>query len=253
MTPFEKIIICINGRMNRISQSKQCFETAFNALSNFLGNRNCFLCHQSSEVLVCKCCIRESALPLFPLPGHNLLDYPKVSTNLLTPAYESLIALGRYEGILKGLINQLKFSRQPLAAKVLVTLFCQYLGTRLTIKQNIPDALVPIPLSKLRHTHRQFNQSRLLSQALAEHFGIVSYDLLNRVKHTKQQSRLNKEDRQSNIRNAFAVRGKFEFQSIAIVDDVITTGATVNEACLAIQEAYPDAQISVWCMATTIR
>ena len=239
--------------MGRIIQSKQTIQHAFDAFSNFLGHRSCFLCHQSSKQLVCECCIRESKLPLFPLPGHNLLDYPIVSENLHTPAYESLIALGQYQGILKGLINQLKFSRQTLAAKVLVTLFCHYLGPRLIIKQNIPDALVPIPLSRLRHIHRQFNQSRLLSQALAEHFGIVSYDVLKRVKHTKQQSRLNKEDRQHNIRNAFAVRGQYDFQSIAIVDDVITTGATVNEACLTIQEAYPDAQISVWSMAATIR
>lgn len=239
--------------MSQFNQSKLTFKQAFKTFSNFIGHRNCFLCHQSSEELVCECCIRESALSLFPLPGHNLLDYPKVSKNLITPAYESLIALGEYKGILKGLINQLKFSRQPLAAKVLVALFCHYLSERLSIKQDIPDALVPIPLSRLRHIHRQFNQSRLLSQALAEHFGISSYDLLKRVKHTKQQSRLSKEDRQNNIKNAFAVRGHFSFHSIAIVDDVITTGATVNEACLAIQEAYPDAQISVWCMATTIR
>lgn len=235
------------------SESKELIKQIFTKLATFIGHRSCFLCHQSSIELVCECCLFETVLPLFPVPGHNLLDYPKVSDNLLIPAYESLIVMGKYEGVLKGLINQLKFSGQPLAAKVLASLFCHYLGPRLSIKQQIPDAVVPIPLSGLRHINRQFNQSRLLSQALAKHFGIENYDLLKRIRHTKQQSRLSKEDRQLNIRNVFAVREEFNFESIAIIDDVITTGATVNEACLAIQGAYPDAHINVWCMAATMR
>jgi ComF family protein len=229
------------------------FNQVFATLAKFIGHRTCFLCHQSSHELVCKCCLFESVLPLFPVPGHNLLDYPKVAENIVTPAFESLIVLGEYEGVLKGLINQLKFSRQTLAAEVLVALFSHYLGARLSIKQQIPDAVVPIPLSNIRHINRQFNQSRLLSQALAKSFGIVSYDLLERTRYTKQQSRLNKEDRQHNIQNAFAIKGLYDFESIAIVDDVITTGATVNEACLVIQEAYPDAHVNVWCMAATMR
>jgi len=222
-------------------------------IGSFIGHRACFLCHQSSTELVCKCCLDEAVLPLFPMPGHNLLDYLPVADNLVTPAYTSLIALGEYGGILKGLINRLKFSRQTLAAEVLITLFCQYLQARLSVKQEIPDVLVPIPLSSIRHINRQFNQSRLLSQGLAKRLGVKSYDLLTRARHTKQQSRLDKEDRQHNIRNAFAVKGQYQFSSVAIVDDVITTGATVNEAALAIQEAYPEADVQVWCMAATIR
>lgn len=239
--------------MNKPKKSEAILNQVIAKIANFIGHRSCFLCHQSSSELVCRCCMAETVLPLFPLPGHNLLDYPKVSDNLLTPAYESLIVLGRYEGVLKGLVNQLKFSRQTLAAEVLVALFCQYLGPRLCIKQDLPDALVPIPLNSIRHINRQFNQARLLSQALAKNFGIESYDLLKRTRYTKQQSSLNKEDRQQNIRNAFAVATQYKFESIVIVDDVITTGATVNEACLAIQEAYPDAHVNVWCMAATMR
>jgi ComF family protein len=222
-------------------------------VSNIVGHRSCFVCHQSSLLLVCECCLHETKLPMFPVPGHNLLEYPKVYDNLVPPAYESLIALGNYDGILKGLINQLKFSSKPLAAKVLAEFFAFYLGPRMRMQQSIPDALVPIPLSNRRHVSRQFNQSRLLSLALAAHFGIRSIDGLKRIKYTKQQSKLDRDDRQRNIKQAFVLNDAIVVSSIAIVDDVITTGATVNEACATIKQTYPDISVSVWCMAATLR
>jgi ComF family protein len=222
------------------------------AVSDVIGNRCCFLCHQTSLLLVCKCCLHETKLPLFPAPGHNLLDYPPVYDNLVPAAYESLIALGEYSGVLKGLINQLKFSSKPLAAQVLGELFTAYLGPRMRMHHSIPEALVPIPLANRRHVKRQYNQSRLLSCALANHFNIKSIDGLKRIKHTHQQSTLDRADRQLNIRQAFAIHQPLDVGSIAIVDDVITTGATVNEACATIQQAYPDISVSVWCVAATI-
>lgn len=201
---------------------------------------------------MCKCCLHEARLPLFPVPGHNLLDYPKVYDNLVPPAYENLVALGEYEGIIKGLINQLKFSGKPLAAEVLACFFKQYLGPRLSIQQALPDALVPIPLSNKRHISRQYNQARLLSSCLASYFGIATIDGLKRNKHTAQQSSLDRHDRQLNIKNAFSIHKDITVDSIAVVDDVITTGATVNEACLTLQHAYPHLKINVWCMAATM-
>lgn len=222
-------------------------------ISNIIGHRNCFICHQTSLTLVCECCLSEAQLPIFPVPGHNLLDYPKVYDNLVPPAYESLMALGEYSGILKGLINQLKFSSKPLAADVLVEFFTFYLGPRLRVQQAIPEALVPIPLSNTRHISRQYNQARLLSCQLAAHFGIKSIDALKRTKYTQQQSTLDRQDRQHNIKQAFSIHKAIDLESIALVDDVITTGATVNEACLTLQQAYPDLSISVWCMAAALR
>jgi ComF family protein len=222
-------------------------------IANIVGNQNCFVCHQSSLLLVCECCLSETRLPLFPVPGHNLLDYPKVYDNLVVPAYENLLAIGTYEGVLKGLINQLKFSSKPLAAKVLAEFFNFYLGPRIRIQQIVPDALIPIPLSNRRHIGRQYNQARLLAYELAGYFDITCIDGLKRIKYTQQQSRLNKDDRQANIKEAFAINESFNVTSVAIIDDVITTGATVNEACITIQKAFPDTSVSVWCMAATLR
>jgi len=225
----------------------------FGQIQTQIGHSHCYLCRQASRTLVCDFCMQQAVLPLFPSPGHNLLEYPRVYKHLKPPAYERLFALGKYEGILAGLVNQLKFSKQPLAARVLSDFFIEYLGLRLSINASIPDALVPIPLGHLRYMGREYNQSRLLAQAIAAELGIECIDGLQRIKHTKQQSRLNKEDREDNIRHAFAVNQPINVESIALIDDVVTTGATINEACLCIQEAYPDLRISVWAMAVTMK
>lgn len=227
--------------------------SAITYLQSTIGHRHCFICKQASHTLLCDHCASDTILPLFPSPGHNLLDYDLVYKNLAPPAYEGLYSLGKYEGVLAGLINQLKFSNQAIAADVLSAFFVKYLGLRLSINNTLPDALVPIPLSHMRYMHRQYNQSRLLSKQLANEFGIASIDGLKRVKHTKQQSRLNKEERQSNIENAFALNLPIEVDSIALVDDVVTTGATINEACKCLHETYPDLRISIWSLAITMK
>lgn len=233
-------------------QKHNIFTIILARIAHIVGHRNCFICHQNSLQLVCECCLSDTHLPLFPVPGHNLLDYPIVYDNLVPPAYEYLVALGEYEGILKGLINQLKFSSKPLAAEVLGLFFNQYLGPRLNVQQSLPDALVPIPLSTRRHLSREYNQSRLVASALASHFGIETIDALKRNKHTAQQSSLDRYDRQLNIQQAFSINKAINVSSIAIVDDVITTGATVNEASITLQNAYPDLRVSVWCIAATL-
>lgn len=222
------------------------------SLANFIGHRQCYLCQQTSRDLICYYCMRDTVLPLFPSPGHNLLEYKKVSKHLLSPHYESLQALGAYDGILSGLINQLKFANKTIAADVLVKLFTHYLAQRLIFFNLVPDAFIPVPLSNLRYVSRQYNQSRLLAQNLAEYFSCDCADLLERVKHTKQQSQLNKHERESNVANAFAVKQNISYKSIVLVDDVVTTGATINEACKILRQHSPDLSISVWAMAITL-
>lgn len=217
-----------------------------------LSHTHCFVCRQSSSDLVCKYCKQDTSIPLFPVPGHNLLDYQAVYKHLVTPHYEGLFALGSYSGILVGLINQLKFGGKPLAADVLSGFFYQYLHLRMLFTNNLPDALVPIPLSKLRYLKREYNQSRLLAQKLGEYFDIPVIDALERTRHTKQQATLGKEQRLTNINSAFKLVTDITVNSVAVVDDVVTTGATVNAACEKIQLKHPDISISVWCMAVTL-
>lgn len=227
-------------------------------IGHAISHRNCYICKQSSIDLICTYCIKDTSLPIFPSPGHNLLDHSLVLNNLVEPAYNDLHAIGEYEGVLVGLINQLKFGAKPIAADVLACFFHQYLSSRLELNQALPDLLIPIPLSKLRYLKREYNQARLLTQRLGQKFDVPICDALVRRRHTKQQSSLSREQRLTNVESAFSLQAPHHqalsnIDSVAIVDDVITTGATINEACKAIQMEYPDLIVSAWCMAIATR
>jgi len=104
------------------------------------------------------------------------------------------------------------------------------------IKNNILDenaVLIPIPLHSTRARERGYNQSYLLCQALATETGFtIENHALKRIRYTSSQTKLTAAERQQNVKNAFVVtdREKIVDKTIVLVDDVITTGATMN-AC----------------------
>lgn len=221
-------------------------------LSTLLQNRHCYICRQSSQTLVCHYCLEDCILPLFPSPGHNLLEHNAIYTNLCPPAYEGLYALGKYEGILQTLINRLKFSNQAIAAKVLAQFFERYIVRILEAKQRLPDALVPIPLSISRHISREYNQAALIAKELSNLSNIEYLDVLAKTTHTPQQSSLSREERLQNVKGVYRVKDKIKVNKIALIDDVVTTGSSCNEACSAILKAYPDVNIDIWCIAISM-
>lgn len=93
--------------------------------------------------------------------------------------------------------------------------------------------LMPVPLSRRRYAARGFNQSALLAQRLARHYGLAfREDLLVRKRHTRQQSWIaNQKERRRNVEGAFLVPASIKVQgaNIILVDDVCTTGATLDE------------------------
>ncbi|MFN8572508.1 MAG: hypothetical protein U0132_10660 [Gemmatimonadaceae bacterium] len=97
-------------------------------------------------------------------------------------------------------------------------------------------ALVPVPLSRTRLRERGYNQSQLLAEALAQQWGLpVISAILSRTHNTKAQAQLTPEDRLYNVANAFQVAGvpaSLLGSHVILVDDVITTSATLN-ACAA--------------------
>jgi ComF family protein len=103
-----------------------------------------------------------------------------------------------------------------------------------------PEAIVPVPLHKVRMRERGYNQSAWISMGLSGALSIpILQGALYRIRHTRTQTNLSGEQRQANVRNAFAmirpetVRGK----AVAIVDDVVTTGATMNACAEKLKDA----------------
>ncbi len=100
------------------------------------------------------------------------------------------------------------------------------------------DTIVPIPLFWWKNLRRGYNQAALLSQIVSEECGIKIADTLRRIKHTKTQTRLDEEQRRRNVRNAFVVKnGEIEDKIVLLIDDVLTTGATMNECARVLKEA----------------
>lgn len=102
-------------------------------------------------------------------------------------------------------------------------------------KQNLVEYfadfdIVPVPLHKRRLDWRGFNQAKLLAQGLSAEFGMnIDSEAVMRTKYTKPQVELKKEARKQNVTNAFAINKNVEGRKFLLIDDLITTGSTLNE------------------------
>ncbi len=105
--------------------------------------------------------------------------------------------------------------------------------------------LVPIPLAPSRHKWRGFNQAAILCQAISKQLNIPVADILVRQKTTKTQKELNRAERLVNVKDAFKVNGTVKNRNFIVVDDVITTGATILEAARTLKL---NGAAKVWCL-----
>lgn len=124
---------------------------------------------------------------------------------------------------------------------------------------NSADLIVPVPLHRWRLIRRRYNQSAILARALANAAGrpeLYKSDLLLRTRATPSQGTLNRKQRSSNVRNAFIVPEDKHFRlkgaHVVLVDDVYTTGATVN-ACTKALRAGGAAEVSVLTLARVVQ
>jgi ComF family protein len=116
------------------------------------------------------------------------------------------------------------------------------------------DILIPVPLHPSRLREREYNQSLLLADQLTRQFGIpLLYDNLVRVRATPPQTELTRAARLNNLRRSFAVLRPDEItgKRILLVDDVMTTGTTVNECAKALRKAG-SADVYVGALARTL-
>lgn len=116
------------------------------------------------------------------------------------------------------------------------------------------DCLVPVPLHPKKQHLRGFNQSEQIALGIEEYTRIpVNIDLLTRVKHAESQTKMGKFGRWDNISEAFRVSktAAGQVQHLALVDDVITTGSTLEACIQAIRKELPDVKISVISLAVT--
>lgn len=148
------------------------------------------------------------------------------------------VASFRSRGVVRALIHRFKYQHQfhlrfPLADWLLVTLD----DARLAAPPI--DALVPVPLHQRRFREREFNQATVLAGLVGARRDLPVDDCLLRVRYTTTQTRYDRGERMENLRNAFALRQTAQVRGrhLVLVDDVLTTGSTLNECARMLMKA----------------
>ena len=151
----------------------------------------------------------------------------------------AIVAACRYEGVGGELIKRFKYGKDSTLAPVLGDLLYAAMGDRRLVGKKF-DAIVPVPLHPLREREREFNQSALLAARLGKHLGVPVDSLLRRIRDTAPQAGLDRSRRMENLQGAFECRklsSAREGGSVLLVDDVTTTGATLDACAIVLREA----------------
>lgn len=161
------------------------------------------------------------------------------------PAWDNCTAPLLYEPPITAMIRGLKFDHKLFYARRLSELFVRALHAN-----SLPELLLPVPLHPWRMIGRGFNQSGELSRALSRLLNIPYRTRhIKRIKHTPPQRELDKSSRKHNLKDAFALHKPIQAKHIAIVDDVLTTGETLDRICMMLREQSDVKRIDVWAMA----
>ena len=147
-------------------------------------------------------------------------------------------SLGTFDDHYQVLIHNFKYKRKTSLGKRLGL----RLGENLCSDQRFLDSdlLMPVPLHPARKRERGFNQSEILAEMVSERINVpLAKGILRRIKNTKDQTNLSAEQRRENVAGAFSVSHpeRISGKRIILVDDVITTGATLKECAKVLKEA----------------
>ena len=164
----------------------------------------------------------------------HLIIQEGIRPNVLT----RIRALGKYTTPYKGLVHNFKYQNKKKIARVLGLALSNLITSDPILSR--ADYIIPIPLHPARLRERGYNQSSLLAQEAAFSSGITLKDCLIRKKNTPSQTQLDYKARAKNIRGAYRLKNSLDFslkdKKVVLVDDVITTGATLTEAAKVLIE-----------------
>lgn len=221
-------------------------------LQQWLPAQPCLLCGAMSRDGLC-CAACRADLPRLPAAHCPVCALPTAEGETCghclrqPPPFDHTEAAFSYAFPLDALVKALKFHEQLILVHFLADELAACVRQR-------PDAVLAMPLHPARLQARGFNQSQLLAARLAQRFDLpLLNDVAARVRDTPPQSTLPWKERNKNMRHAFAVSqpDAVRDRHIAIVDDVMTSGASTGELAAALKAAGAK-RITVWVVARTL-
>jgi len=196
----------------------------------------CVVCQHTIQEMndlktICTSCLQK----IQPVPLHfareQILDR-------LNPCYlDGLEAVFQFDPVVQTIIHQIKYQKAERLAQKFAAYAVQFVNRSFLHRKAF---VLPVPLFSSREKERGFNQSQRIAEGFFQQTKNHVYShLLKRIRSTTTQTELNREERLKNVSKAFEV-SEIDFirgQSIIIVDDVVTTGATLNECARELKNA----------------
>lgn len=213
----------------------------FNATKKWIQNfiithvpTDCILCQLPLEKpqrfsQLCATCLSD--MPCYPLGWDIKQHDPKATSELACGHLTGITTIGQYDWPLDYVLLQLKFGRRLWAARPIGFLLTKQLSQSVW---PVIDYVCPLPLHTTRLRSRGFNQAFVICQHLCLENSVKVLSSLKRVKYSLPQSELSRHERLQNVRNIFRCTEDLTGKTILLVDDVITTGATLDNAAKAL-------------------
>lgn len=218
-----------------LSKFRDPFWELLNVGLGWLYPPRCPLCGQP-DVLLCRLCEAE-------------LSMGKIQAiQKQVPGLDWVLASGEHFGPLRDGIHALKYGCITVLARPLA----ERLWLILCAQGELIDAVLPVPLHEIRYAERGFNQAELLTGLLSEQAGIpMQAGWLRRQRATRAQVGLNEEQRARNVEEAFQVTGGVREKRLLLVDDVCTSGATLEACAQVLRDAGAAAVYAVTVSTST--
>lgn len=214
----------------------------FKSFFDLILPHRCIACGDivDSGGLVCKKCfenidfITEPCCNICGVPFDYADEKQLVCINCLNdnPAFDLARSVFVYDGVGRKLAIAFKYADRTEATNYFSLLMVNAGKIFFNNPDFLPDLIIPVPVHRKKLILRKYNQSALLAKSISQKTGIkYNYSVLARTKNTKPQSEFGKKDRFKNVKDVFAIKDNaiIKDKNVLLIDDVLTTGATVSE------------------------
>jgi competence protein ComFC len=212
------------------------FQDLIEEIARLVFPPRCPVCKSGTQDIICPGCIQD-------LTFNTFIYIPEKTVHI-----DLAVALSLYDGPLRKALMEVKFRHR----KRIITFLAELMKDADLSPLGEADMIVPVPLSMNRLKKRGFNQAAVIAEGVARQLGIPLSGILERKRDTRPQFSLSEGERFGNVKDAFFIEETkdLEGKTLLVVDDILTTGATVDE-CSRLLKRNGAEKVTVLTLART--